>query len=153
VRAYLSARWNGTSRRDDVDDGVQEVQEVQEVGTAPTPLSWAQGGRLILRLLESMRRSDRIKTSIRLHFSTMRTTLTLDDDVAADLRKLSEKRKRRIRELVNQALRIGLAEIARPRKARRGRFRTPAYDVGRCRIGNLDNVSEVLSIAEGDDHK
>lgn len=82
----------------------------------------------------------------------MRTTLTLDDDVAAALDHLRQSRQRSLKELVNEALRRGLRQM-RARPKRREPFRTRAVALGRCRIGSLDNVTEALSIAEGDSFK
>ena len=44
----------------------------------------------------------------------MRTTLTLDDDVARELQRLERGTKRRFKELVNDLLRNGMAAGARP---------------------------------------
>lgn len=38
----------------------------------------------------------------------MRTTLTLDEDVAADLKRLARRRGKPLKEIVNDALRAGL---------------------------------------------
>ncbi|MSP60722.1 MAG: DUF2191 domain-containing protein [Myxococcales bacterium] len=82
----------------------------------------------------------------------MRTTLTLDDDVAALLARLQEKHKRGLKELVNTALRVGLARMARP--ARPGApFRTRAVTLGPCLLGDLDDISEALAVSEGDAFK
>ncbi|TAK35491.1 MAG: ribbon-helix-helix protein, CopG family [Chloroflexota bacterium] len=82
----------------------------------------------------------------------MRTTLTLDDDVAAALERLRKTRKIGLKALVNEALREGLQQMhARPR--RRQRFHTQPVDLGRLRIGGLDNVGEALAIAEGEPSK
>ncbi len=79
----------------------------------------------------------------------MRTTLTLDDDVAAALERLRKTHQTSLKELVNQALREGLKQMrARPR--RQEPFRTVAVSLGRLRIGSLDDVSEALSVAEGE---
>jgi predicted transcriptional regulator len=78
----------------------------------------------------------------------MRTTLSLDDDVAAALERLRENRDASFKDLVNEALRQGLRQMGR--KERRSRFRTRAVDLGRCRIGGLDDVAEVLAVAEGE---
>ena len=32
-------------------------------------------------------------------------------------------------------------------------YRTPAVDLGRCRVGSLDDVAEVLAVAEGEDFR
>lgn len=45
---------------------------------------------------------------------TMRTTLTLDDDVARELQRLERGTKRRFKEIVNDLLRSGMASGARP---------------------------------------
>ncbi len=79
----------------------------------------------------------------------MRTTLTLDDDVAARIERLRKTRKESLKDLVNEALREGLKHLAAPPK-RRVPFRTGAVDLGRCLIGNVDNVAEALAVAEDD---
>ena len=33
------------------------------------------------------------------------------------------------------------------------RFRTRSVDLGRCLLGSVDNVAEVLAVAEGDSYK
>ena len=82
----------------------------------------------------------------------MRTTLTLDDDVAAALERLRKTRRQKLRDLVNDALRRGLKQMtARPK--RREPFTTKAVSLGRCRTGSIDNVAEVLAIVEGESFK
>jgi metal-responsive CopG/Arc/MetJ family transcriptional regulator len=83
----------------------------------------------------------------------MRTTLTLDDDVAAALERLRKKKhEASLKDLVNDALRRGLREMDEPKKAHKP-FRTRSVDVGGFKIDNLDNIAEVLAIAEGEDYK
>ena len=82
----------------------------------------------------------------------MRTTLTIDDDIAAILERLRRSDDKSFKELINQVLRRGLEELNTPTKPRKP-FRTRSVSVGRCLIGNLDDISEVLAIAEGEDHK
>jgi hypothetical protein len=79
----------------------------------------------------------------------MRTTLTLDDDVAAKLR--SAARDRPFRTVVNEALRAGLTALEKQAPPRR-RFRTRGFELGPSLVGSLDNVEEVLSRIEGEDH-
>jgi hypothetical protein len=77
----------------------------------------------------------------------VRTTLTLDDDVAAALEQLRRTRGGRLKTVVNDLLREGLRNVqARP--ARRVHFRTESVDVGRPRMSSVDNVVDVLAIAE-----
>lgn len=79
----------------------------------------------------------------------MRTTLTLDDDVAAALERLRHTRGGAFKALVNDVLRQGLTQM-RARPTRRAVFRTQAVDLGAVRIGSLDNIGEALAIAEGE---
>jgi hypothetical protein len=39
--------------------------------------------------------------------------------------------------------------MAAPRR-KRVAFRTESADLGRCLVGNVDNVTEVLAVAEGE---
>ena len=77
----------------------------------------------------------------------MRTTLTLDPDVAALVRR-AVKGGKRLKEVVNQALRVGLAAAPPPRRGER--YRTAPFDSGRCLVGSVDSVAEALSAAEGE---
>ena len=82
----------------------------------------------------------------------MRTTLTLDDDVAAALERLRRTRKMGLKALVNELLREGIKQM-RARPPRREQFRTQGVDLGRLRIGSVDNIGEALAIAEGEPFK
>lgn len=53
----------------------------------------------------------------------MRTTLTLDDDLAAELRDEAHRTGRSFKEVVNEALREGLAHAARQPPAQPYRLR------------------------------
>ncbi len=55
----------------------------------------------------------------------MRTTVTLDPDVYALVRKLMRERDLTFKEAVNQAIRGGLSS-----KPRRRSFQTPTFDMG-----------------------
>lgn len=77
----------------------------------------------------------------------MRTTLTLDADVAALLESVRRERGIGLKEAVNDALREGLRRQGLPRQ-RRTRYRTKATSLGRCFVGSLDNVADALAIAE-----
>lgn len=82
----------------------------------------------------------------------MRTTLTLEDDVAAALEKLRKSRRQSLKSLVNEALREGLRRMS-PRNKKRAPFRTGTADLGRCLLVNVDNVTEVLALAEAESFK
>ena len=79
----------------------------------------------------------------------MRTTLTLDDDVAVLVERLRKARGDSLKALVNAALREGLRHMATPPR-RRTPFHTRAVDLGRCLAGSVDNVAETLAVAEGE---
>lgn len=82
----------------------------------------------------------------------MRTTLTLDDDVAAKLKLVMRKRgDARLRVVVNDALRRGLDALETP-PARAERFSTRVHSLGPSLVGSLDNIEEVLSRVEGEHH-
>ena len=83
----------------------------------------------------------------------MRTTLSLDKDVAAALERVRRARKASMKAVVNEALRQGLGRMAAPAAAPRKAFRTRTLSLGRCLVGNIDNVAEVLAVAEGERFK
>lgn len=81
----------------------------------------------------------------------MRTTLTIDDDVAAVLERLRKTRDASLKDVINEALRRGLKEMsARPKP--REPIRTRSVDLGRPLI-DVSNAAEALAIAEGEDYK
>jgi len=82
----------------------------------------------------------------------MRTTLTLDDDVAKEIRRLSRETNRSFKQAVNAVMRAGIAALASTKRAPRARYRVKPVSLGRPRLPNLDNIAEVLAIAEGEDH-
>ncbi|MBI3684329.1 MAG: DUF2191 domain-containing protein [Acidobacteria bacterium] len=82
----------------------------------------------------------------------MRTTLTLDDDVSALLARFRRGRKAGLKQVVNEALRQGLRQMTAPPAPRRP-YRTRPVSLGRCLIGSLDDVSETLAIAEGENFR
>jgi predicted transcriptional regulator len=82
----------------------------------------------------------------------MRTTLTLDKDVAARLDQVARRRRLSMKALVNEALRNGLATMEAPAQARM-RFHTTGFDLGASLVGSLDNIEDILARVEGDDHR
>ena len=79
----------------------------------------------------------------------MRTTLTLDPDVAAMAKKGAAKLRKPFKEIINAALRVGLDEILSPPAARP--YRTKARPMGLRRGFSYDNISELIASAEGED--
>ena len=78
----------------------------------------------------------------------MRTTLSLDDDVAARIEQLRRALDKPLKEVVNEALRRGLAGMHEPRPP--APYRTQPVDLGRCRLPNVDDVASALAAAEGE---
>lgn len=75
----------------------------------------------------------------------MRTTLTLDDDVAARIERLRKTREQGLKEIVNEALRRGLDQMAaKPKK--RAPFRTGVHR-GRLLV---ENVKDALAMMDED---
>jgi len=82
----------------------------------------------------------------------MRTTLTLDDDVANKLKAETRRSGKAFKEVVNEFLRLGLN--LRRSTAGRQRFTVVARDLGNLKPGlGLDNVGELLERAEGPAHR
>ena len=79
----------------------------------------------------------------------MRTTLTLDPDVAALLERVRDARDATLKDVVNEGLRRGLKQMTQGGRERTG-YRTEAVSLGRCLIGDLDDVAEALAVAEGE---
>lgn len=78
----------------------------------------------------------------------MRTTLTLDDDVAAKLKSESRRAGRPFRDVVNETLRQGLAS-KRSSRARQP-FKVTVRDLGAVRAGlSLDDVAGLVEQVEG----
>ena len=82
----------------------------------------------------------------------MRTSITLEDDVAAALKRLGKQRGVKFETLINQALRVGMRSLMGP-TTKRNVFRTRSVNLGSYRAGNVDNVAEVLAVAEGESFK
>jgi len=78
----------------------------------------------------------------------MRTTLTLDDDVAAELRRQARKTGRPLKELVNEALRRGIRARQTP-PARRYRL-TPASLGGVMPGVDLDRALRLADALDDD---
>ena len=79
----------------------------------------------------------------------MRTTLTLDPDVAAMARRMQQTSGGSFKAVINDALRLGLRGMVAP-TGRVDTYSTPTVDLGRCLVGSLDDVAEALAVAEGE---
>lgn len=79
----------------------------------------------------------------------MRTTVTLEDDVAKAIARLAKDEGLSPKQVINTAVREFIGR--RGRKMPAHSYRTPTVDLGPCLIGSLDDVQEALALAEGDD--
>ncbi len=81
----------------------------------------------------------------------MRTTLTLDPDVASKARKSAAKLGKPFKEVINAALRAGLDQLLKPPAAKP--YRTNARPMGLRPGLSYDNVADLIARAEGEDHQ
>ena len=72
----------------------------------------------------------------------MRTTLTLDDDVAAKLRAEVRRSGRPFKQIVNQTLRLGLS--FRSQNKSLPPFKVKPYDLGLRPGFSYDNIGDLL---------
>ena len=77
----------------------------------------------------------------------MRTTLTLDEDVAAKLKTEARRRGRSFKQTVNEVLRSGLAQQSRTKKQKP--FKIHAKNMGLRPGLNYDCASRLLEEVEG----
>lgn len=77
----------------------------------------------------------------------MRTTITLDKDVAAAVEQLKRAEGIGVSAAVNRIARIGLVAKRKP-----ARFKQPTARMGRFHV-DVANVAEALELAEGSDHR
>jgi hypothetical protein len=81
----------------------------------------------------------------------MRTTLTLEKDVAVALEKLRQKRDSSFKDVVNEALRQGIRVMNTPGKPR-APFRTVPLDLGKPLFNSPEELKALIAqIDEEDD--
>ncbi len=78
----------------------------------------------------------------------MRTTLTLEDDVAAAIEHRRRERQHSLKQEVNELIRVGLLHVDEKSAKKAPRFRVEPLDAGGLLI-DIDDVSAALDIAEG----
>jgi hypothetical protein len=82
-----------------------------------------------------------------IHHQDVRTTLTLDEDVAAKLTREARRSGRPFRDVVNETLRRGLLTAA---PGPRRKFQVKARSLGGLRSGlQLDDIGGLLARIEG----
>ena len=79
----------------------------------------------------------------------MRTTLTLDPDVAVLVEQARESTKKSLKEVVNEAIRRGMSEMEEPPAARE-QYTTPPVSLGGCLFPEVDDVAGILALVDED---
>ena len=78
----------------------------------------------------------------------MRTTITLDDDLAVRLERYQHQLGTSFRRAVNDAVRAGLGELETGARHGHEAHRTESLPLGSRIGGSIDNVQEALAVAE-----
>ena len=81
----------------------------------------------------------------------MRTTLSIDDDLAVLLRQEMQRNGTPYKQLVNHLLRVGLAQERGPKSS--VGFQVKARKMGVSAGQSYDNVAELLEHLEGPEHR
>jgi hypothetical protein len=82
----------------------------------------------------------------------MRTTLTIDDDIASKLKTEMQKQSgKSFKDVVNETLRRGL--LAKKEAAKNKPFKLKTYSLKPLKNVNFDNIGELLEQIEGADFK
>ena len=82
----------------------------------------------------------------------MRTTLTLDDDIARKLKAVTQRTGKSFKEVLNETLRVGLLPKKDTRSARKP-FVVREVDMGWDPRLDYDNIGNLLEQLEGPLHK
>jgi len=73
----------------------------------------------------------------------MRTTLTLDDELLEELRKVAHRERVPFKQVVDRAIRMGLRQMASVPKRRR--YRTPTESMG---VPHVPSLAKSLALAD-----
>jgi len=83
----------------------------------------------------------------------MRTTLTLDDDIGIEIARLRDTQKLGLKEIVNRAMRLGLASMTAVRPAKRKKFQTPVFSAKHKFLCDIVKTHDALEFGEGSYYK
>ena len=81
--------------------------------------------------------------------SGMRTTLTLHDDLARELREKAHREGVPFKEIVNKAIRAGLDQLDRPQKTKP--YKSKSYSLGYPPRADLDHALELADRLESEE--
>jgi metal-responsive CopG/Arc/MetJ family transcriptional regulator len=79
----------------------------------------------------------------------MRTTLTIDDDLARELREKAHKTGSPFKEVVNKAIRAGLEDMDKPRQIKPYKCKT--YSLGYPPSADLDHALNLANRLESEE--
>ena len=79
---------------------------------------------------------------------SIRTTITLDEDVFERLKQASATKGVSFKELLNDAVRSGLTTMSQ--RPERTAYPIQAESLGKPSVANLDNIGEVITSLEGE---
>ena len=82
----------------------------------------------------------------------MRTTVTLDPDVASAIERIRKSEGRRFKHVLNDALRLGLRELSGKQQEHSLESPTSSRDLGELLI-DIADVSTAIALAEGEEHQ
>lgn len=82
----------------------------------------------------------------------MRTTVTLDPDVASEIERIRTSEGRRFKQVLNDALRIGLRELSRTPSASQFISPTTPRNLGQPAI-DITDTSAAIAEAEGENYR
>jgi hypothetical protein len=82
---------------------------------------------------------------------SIRTTVTLEDDVLDRVKTISRERGESFKDTLNELLRTAILQVQQ--KSNAPKFRIKAYPMGRKANLNYDDIESLLSYAEGEDHR
>jgi hypothetical protein len=83
----------------------------------------------------------------------MRTTVTLDEDLAVRLERHRSQHGESFKQALNEAVRAGLNQLESNPGVTREVRRTMPLDLGRRLVGSIDDIGEVLAITESEDYR
>ena len=82
----------------------------------------------------------------------MRTTLTLDQDNAVRIEQLRKERDANFKDVVNEAIRLGLDQMASPAKTRE-RFVTIPLDCGEPLFHGPEGLKQIIAELDEEDDR
>jgi hypothetical protein len=82
----------------------------------------------------------------------MRTTVTLDSDVAIEIERIRKAEGQRFKQVLNDTLRLGIRQRLGERNPSPRPSPTHPHDLGQPRV-DITNFERAIAWAEGENHK